>query len=291
MEGKFIILSRPHLPFSSYRTVYAYTYKRGNMLPRRLPARDLPAPETAELTALLQPQPIPALLLQHLPAQDLPAPETIKLTALLLQSQPTSALVRKPLADYVRYVHDFPTHEEEARGTVQVWGRGETGPSHSPTLSDPGDITLDPAADFSEAVVQMYIKSYVENIQSMYPLLTPSELRAMPSPEGESIRSALTLLVLALGKICLYPRIPDVMPLEKGSLQGGSARRNMDVIPGLDYFACASRIFGRQLAGNSLTHIQVDLLAGLYYGQLVRPVESYTFVRRASHKLQQAMRR
>ncbi|KAH6651419.1 hypothetical protein F5144DRAFT_85374 [Chaetomium tenue] len=227
------------------------------------------------------------MLPQRLPAQDLPAPETVKLTTLLLQSQPIPDLVQK----YIKYAHDFPTYEEQARGTVQVWGRGETGPSHSPTLSDSGDISLDPDADFSEAAVQKYIKSYVENIQNMYPLLTPSELRAMPSPKGESIESALTLLVLALGKICLHPRIPDVMPLEKGSLQGGSARRNMDVIPGLDYFACASRILGGQLAADSLTHIQVDLLAGLYYGQLVRPIESYAFVRRASHKLQQVMRR
>ncbi|KAL2016046.1 hypothetical protein VTK56DRAFT_4312 [Thermocarpiscus australiensis] len=145
-----------------------------------------------------------------------------------------------------------------------------------------------------------------------------------------SINNALVLLVLALGKICLHKdRIPDVVPvsepshgspvtphshsvglpsLRQGSespggsrrfsLQGGgsslkgatSLKRNLDVIPGLDYFAYATDILGGQLAGTSLRHIHAHILAGLYYGQLGRVLESYAHIKEAGFALQIKLR-
>lgn len=66
--------------------------------------------------------------------------------------------------------------------------------------------------------------------------------------------------------------------------------RNMDVIPGLDYFAYATDIIGGQLAGTSLRHIHAHILAGLYHGQLGRVMESYAHIKEAGMALQIKMR-
>lgn len=68
------------------------------------------------------------------------------------------------------------------------------------------------------------------------------------------------------------------------------AKRNMDVIPGLDYLALATDIIGNQVGGSTLWHIYANLLAGLYYGQLGRVLESYSHILAASMKVQQLMR-
>jgi hypothetical protein len=71
---------------------------------------------------------------------------------------------------------------------------------------------------------------------------------------------------------------------------GTSLKRNLDVIPGLDYFAYATDILGGQLAGTSLRHIYAYLLAGLYHGQLGRVLESYAYIKEAGFALQIKMR-
>lgn len=53
--------------------------------------------------------------------------------------------------------------------------------------------------------------------------------------------------------------------------------RNIDVIPGLAYFAKAAEILGDQGDGNDLVHAQMFLLAGLYKGQLARVKESMSW--------------
>ncbi|EGZ74518.1 hypothetical protein NEUTE2DRAFT_155194 [Neurospora tetrasperma FGSC 2509] len=87
-------------------------------------------------------------------------------------------------------------------------------------------------------------------------------------------------------------------PSRRQSFQGGGApamrvgslKRNMDVIPGLDYFAYATDILGGQLAGTSLRHIHAYILAGLYHGQLGRVMESYAYIKEAGWALQIKMR-
>lgn len=69
-----------------------------------------------------------------------------------------------------------------------------------------------------------------------------------------------------------------------------SLKRNLDVIPGLDYFAYATDIIGGQLAGTSLRHVYAYILAGLYHGQLGRVLESYAYIREAGLALQSKMR-
>ncbi|KAK3325156.1 hypothetical protein B0H66DRAFT_111245 [Apodospora peruviana] len=74
------------------------------------------------------------------------------------------------------------------------------------------------------------------------------------------------------------------------SLKPTLSKRNMDVIPGLDYFAYATDILGGQLAGTSLRHIHAYILAGLYHGQLGRVMESYAYIKEAGWALQIKMR-
>ncbi|KAI6837593.1 hypothetical protein KC332_g8898 [Hortaea werneckii] len=61
--------------------------------------------------------------------------------------------------------------------------------------------------------------------------------------------------------------------------------RNLDVIPGLAYYAKACEVMGDQADANDLCHVQMFLLAGLYKGQLARVKESmswFTMAGRAS---------
>ncbi|KAI6784471.1 uncharacterized protein J7T54_006516 [Emericellopsis cladophorae] len=72
---------------------------------------------------------------------------------------------------------------------------------------------------------------------------------------------------------------------------GYSLKKNYDMIPGLEYFAYASDILGNfNGAYNSMDEVYANIFAGLYYGQLNRPLESFSFIHRAGHKLQVIMR-
>ncbi|MCJ1355148.1 MAG: hypothetical protein MMC33_005139 [Icmadophila ericetorum] len=57
--------------------------------------------------------------------------------------------------------------------------------------------------------------------------------------------------------------------------------KNVDVIPGLAYFAYATDILGNQHGALDLPHIQAHLLAGLYMGQLACTFESWSWIRTA----------
>ncbi|OJD23522.1 hypothetical protein ACJ73_05123 [Blastomyces percursus] len=67
--------------------------------------------------------------------------------------------------------------------------------------------------------------------------------------------------------------------------------RNLDIIPGLAYFALASDILGDVLGGGGLKHTQACLLAALYTGQLARPFSSHAWICEASRACQILLRR
>ncbi|KAM0714710.1 hypothetical protein Q7P37_009759 [Cladosporium fusiforme] len=62
--------------------------------------------------------------------------------------------------------------------------------------------------------------------------------------------------------------------------------KNMDVIPGIAYYAKAAEILGDQGDGNDLIHAQMFLLAGLYKGQLARVKESMSWITMAGRVIQ-----
>jgi len=54
--------------------------------------------------------------------------------------------------------------------------------------------------------------------------------------------------------------------------------RNIDIVPGLAYYAPATDILGNLHGSNDLAHVQAYLLAGLYVGQLARTFESFKWI-------------
>lgn len=61
-----------------------------------------------------------------------------------------------------------------------------------------------------------------------------------------------------------------------------ASNRNVDVIPGLAYYAQASDILGNLTGFHDLVNAQCCLLAGLYAGQLANALESLTWIQAAS---------
>lgn len=142
-------------------------------------------------------------------------------------------------------------------------------------------------------------------------------VESLPSIE-HSITNAIVLLVVALGKICAHKESPlpaaptpapqistpgnsftDVpvpsgaavssappSPYNQTSYPRSSGKgdfasttaKNMDQIPGLAYFARAADILGEHAGGNDVSHVQANLLAGLYMGQLARVLPSHYYI-------------
>jgi hypothetical protein len=94
------------------------------------------------------------------------------------------------------------------------------------------------------------------------------------------------------------PQEPDRAQIPNRRMSTDGARgmvmarppKNMDVIPGLAYFATAMDILGSQWGGNSLQHVYAHILACLYYGQLGRVYQSHASIFEASRALQVIMR-
>jgi hypothetical protein len=76
-----------------------------------------------------------------------------------------------------------------------------------------------------------------------------------------------------------------------GSSSSTQTAKNIDVIPGIAYYAKAAEILGEQSDGNDLIHAQMFLLAGLYKGQLARVKESMSWYTKAGGVIQRLLDR
>jgi hypothetical protein len=104
-----------------------------------------------------------------------------------------------------------------------------------------------------------------------------STVSGLPSPvDGERIQSRSRRTSV---EGVFYPRNTS-----------GARPRNLDVVPGLKYFAFATDILGNQAGGNSLQHVHANILASLYHGQLARPLESHAYLHQACRSLQVILR-
>lgn len=86
------------------------------------------------------------------------------------------------------------------------------------------------------------------------------------------------------------PASPYATPQTNGAV-GSSAisvlqGKNMDIIPGLAYFAKAADILGELPGGVDVSHIQANLLAGLYMGQIARIIPSHWYINNACRAVQ-----
>jgi hypothetical protein len=105
----------------------------------------------------------------------------------------------------------------------------------------------------------------------------PSQSSGLPSPR-ENERAVM---------MSRRSSLQGNLPLSRASF---THKRNLDAIPGLEYFALASDIMGGDYGGFDLKHVYVHILAGLYHGQLGRVMESWEHITTASRKLQVVMR-
>ncbi|CAK7238529.1 hypothetical protein SEUCBS140593_010780 [Sporothrix eucalyptigena] len=198
---------------------------------------------------------------------------------------------------------EYPTRYEQQRGISSWRCRCQDEPSNG-------------VADFHQHTVWTYVESYKENIQNMHPLISPERLRVMVfetvsrasnTPTGRALKrrrgsragsgnealaappefridqlpccveSALVLMVLALGKICLHRRMC-------GADSAAEMRACGDVL-GSDYFRRADGIFRALQDAPTLEHVWFLILGSLYYDQVGQPVESFNLLTKAGGHL------
>ena len=113
----------------------------------------------------------------------------------------------------------------------------------------------------------------------------PVSVRQSPTPSQSSTYRTVASpsTGLKFGRISRRSSNEGLSSFEKGP-------KNADVIPGLAYYAYATDIMGNLHGGNDLTHIQANLLAGLYAGQLARVFESWTWINSACRACQVLVR-
>lgn len=111
---------------------------------------------------------------------------------------------------------------------------------------------------------------FVSNSESSSPL----SVRQSPSSSAQTV-STTSAMSTPSG-------LPLRDPLFKQPAEDASGGlRNVDVIPGLAYYAYATDILGNCHGGNDLSHVQANLLAALYAGQLARAFESWAWIHSA----------
>lgn len=93
------------------------------------------------------------------------------------------------------------------------------------------------------------------------------------------------------------PTQPDRRYVRHGSTDASTSgkyppyARNLDVIPGLAYFAMATDILGNHIGCTELGFVHACLLAGLYHGQLGRVIQSHGFIKEAGYTLSNILKR
>lgn len=123
-------------------------------------------------------------------------------------------------------------------------------------------------------------ESPIRRVSPISPLVSNSE-----SSSPLSVRQSPSLSTQAMSTISAVSTpggLPLRDPLFKPPGEDASAGlRNVDVIPGLAYYAYATDILGNCHGGNDLSHVQANLLAALYAGQLARAFESWAWIHSA----------
>ncbi|KAF2478121.1 uncharacterized protein BDR25DRAFT_8237 [Lindgomyces ingoldianus] len=190
--------------------------------------------------------------------------------------------------DYMHNMHPF-LNPSKLRKMVKEFGEAYSPDSRSAHAFSPGSA----------------IPSHVagqKRKRSSFDTFSPGRERPGQDPIERSLRNAIVLLVLALGKVCQYQQplpapqcdkgmdIPDLFSRGSPHSSGASFNvddgqdnrpRNIDILPGMAYFSYATDILGNQQGGNTVAHAQAMLLAALYLGQFARVMESWSWINNA----------
>lgn len=105
---------------------------------------------------------------------------------------------------------------------------------------------------------------------------TPSQSSGLPSPRIDDRNPS--------------SRRPSFPGQHTPAKAGYTLKRNLDSVPGLEYFAVATDIIGNHIGGKELKHVWVYILASLYFGQLGRPLQSLEHIALAGRTLQSILR-
>lgn len=116
------------------------------------------------------------------------------------------------------------------------------------------------------------------------PLYSPTRMHASeqsPSAAAEQSPKSSSYAGTnpSISSLLSGPRTDTSSP--RVSAEDASGPRNVDVIPGLAYYAKATDILGNVFGLNDLTQVQAHLLAGLFAGQLARTFESWSWIHSA----------
>ncbi|OAA67013.1 hypothetical protein SPI_01589 [Niveomyces insectorum RCEF 264] len=141
------------------------------------------------------------------------------------------------------------------------------------------DNSLDATGRLPDAVAsRVYVQSYKDNIQTVYPFIPPRALDALARDDPDQnpchrsgVGTALALLVMALGQAC----------------HGRDLANN---VQGMDYFVPASRLLGELIGLSQIEVVWVYLLTGLYYDQLGWVVQGAEYIALAGRALAKTLR-
>jgi hypothetical protein len=130
---------------------------------------------------------------------------------------------------------------------------------------------------------------------------SPSARNGVPPSPTQGSPPSLSAQSYPSGGLAASPKEPERgFQSRRSSTHGGSTgtsrsgyglKKNYEAIPGLEYFAFATDILGNHTgAYKNMKNVYALIFAGLYHGQLARPMESFAFIHQANHKLQVIMR-
>ena len=190
----------------------------------------------------------------------------------------------------------------EPSGQAQISGKRKHSDSHYQNsgpdpVSTPGQPVAQPpqlerSISTSIVLLVMALGKICQHKQPL-PGPVPEETRETPyphchpyspippsiqSPPGPSIRQSPASSTQSMTNTTTTSPMSGV---PCGARDPSPGARNVDVIPGLAYYAHATDILGNCHGGNDLAHVQANLLAGLYAGQLARTFESWSWIHTA----------
>jgi hypothetical protein len=108
---------------------------------------------------------------------------------------------------------------------------------------------------------------------------TPGMAKSSPTPSATAYHSPGTYDPVRPGEVSRGSSTEFAMPESRYS----DASYNVDRYPGLAYFAAASSIMGELYGGHTLTDAYAYILAGLYWGQIGRVMQSASYIIHAAH--------
>lgn len=114
-----------------------------------------------------------------------------------------------------------------------------------------------------------------------HPLMFSTLRSTTEPPSPVSVRQSPISSTQSLGNASIASPMSVFPPTRRMTDEPLPGARNVDVIPGLAYYAHATDILGNCHGGNDLAHVQANLLAGLYAGQLARTFESWSWIHTA----------